>query len=227
MKDRMSRKIFILLLRLVLGAFVLNAVAVGVFIGRSHFAVLPPAPDTMTSGAAVVFFSHPADDARLHTAVSLHQSNRVQTLVFVGGCRPRQDYFGSAVLRDRAADAGIPQDQLRIGRGSFDTIGNIDALARIAAREDYTSLTLVSSTPHLLRIRSALKNRLPSDLNIFYAPTPDEGVRSLIWQHQHEVIQALTTALLPDDLYRLALRRRRLGPGPFDETGLCTALMGA
>lgn len=222
----MPRKIFTVLLRLVLAGFILNALAVAVFIGRSHFAVLPSAPDTMTSSAAVVFFSHPADDARLDTAVSLHQSNRVQTIIFVGGCRPQQDYFGSAALRDRAVSAGIPQNQLQIGSGSFDTIGNIDALARIAAREDYRALTLVSSTPHLLRIRRALKNKLPSDLNIFYAPTPDEGVRSLIWQHQHEVIQALTTALLPDDLYRSALRRRRLGPGPFDETGLCTALMG-
>lgn len=205
----------------------INLIAVSVFIGRSHLSTLPTLSAPMTSDAAVIFFSAPADTRRLETALSLYRSGRTTDLVFIGGCRPRRSYFGSAVLRDRALRAGIPPRKLHIGSGSFDTVGNIEALKPIVTRQAYTSLTLVSSKPHLLRIQRALKNRLPSDLNISYAPTPYEGMWSSVWQHQHEVIQALATTLLPDDLYRTALRHRRLGPGPYDQTGLCTAFSGA
>lgn len=223
----MFRTILKAVLRVALVIIGINVIAVGVFMTRSHLSTLPTVSAPMTSDAAVIFFSDPSDTRRLETALSLYRSGLTTDLVFVGGCRPRRAYFGSAALRDRAVRAGVPREALHIGNGSFDTVGNINAIMPIVTQQAYTSLTLVSSKPHLMRIRRALKNRLPSDLNISYAPTPYEGMWSSVWQHQHEVIQALATTLLPDDLYRAALRHRRLGSGAYDQTGLCTAFSGA
>ena len=101
----------------------------------------------------------------------------------------------------------------RIPRGRFGTLSEIRALAEwLRSRSDIGSVLVVSSAPHLRRVRLCCQTLLPSRLRLHFLATPDDGclARGTWWHNRHSralVLKELGKLLI----YRLlvtAARRR-------------------
>ena len=72
-------------------------------------------------------------------------------------------------------EAGSSQVEL-VRRGRFGTLSEIRALARwLEPRPRIQSLVVVSSAPHLRRVRACCHSLLPPRLRLHFLPTPNDG----------------------------------------------------
>ena len=94
-----------------------------------------------------------------------------------------------------------------IPRGRFGTLSEICALARwLQSRPPIASLTLVSSAPHLRRVRACCRALLPAGLRLRFLPVPDDGglTRDSWWRNRYS--RMLVLKEIPKlFLYRLLL----------------------
>lgn len=74
-----------------------------------------------------------------------------------------------------------------IHRGRLGTFSEIRGLARwLEQREDIRSVIVVSSAPHLRRVRACCRTLLPARLHLRFVPTPNDDrlTRSTWWHHR-------------------------------------------
>lgn len=102
-----------------------------------------------------------------------------------------------------------------IPRGRFGTLSEIRALGRwLESRPHIASLVVVSSGPHLRRVRACCRALLPTRLQLHFVPTPDDGwlTRSNWWRNRYSralVVKEIGKLLV----YRLVLIGAARGQG--------------
>ncbi|MGE5206395.1 MAG: hypothetical protein ACM3PW_12335, partial [Chlamydiota bacterium] len=92
----------------------------------------------------------------------------------------------------------------RIPRGRFGTLSEIRALAGwLESRSDIVSVLVVSSAPHLRRIRLCCQALLPSRVRLHFLATPNDGCLARgTWWHSHQ-----SRALVLKELGKLLIYR--------------------
>jgi hypothetical protein len=81
-----------------------------------------------------------------------------------------------------------------VHRGQFGTLSEIRALARwLEPRPHIQSLVVVSSAPHLRRVRACCRGLLPPRLQLHFLPTPNDGWlnRSSWWRNRHSRVMVV------------------------------------
>jgi len=81
-----------------------------------------------------------------------------------------------------------------VSRGRFGTLSEIQALARwLQARPQIRILLVVSSAPHLRRVRACCRALLPTGLKIHFVATSNDGalMRSNWWRNRHSMAVVL------------------------------------
>ena len=81
-----------------------------------------------------------------------------------------------------------------VSRGRFGTLSEIQALARwLQARPQIGILLMVSSAPHLRRVRTCCRAMLPTGLKIHFVATSNDGalMRSNWWRNRHSMAMVL------------------------------------
>lgn len=102
----------------------------------------------------------------------------VNLLALAGGTPPASRHYFVSL------EAGAARVE-RITRGRFGTLSEIRALAAwLGVRPDIRSLLVVSSAPHLRRVRACCRALLPARLHLIFLATPRDGslVRETWWQ---------------------------------------------
>lgn len=123
-----------------------------------------PRPERGATDVIAVLFND-LDDAgnlnaetrrRINHAHALYQRGAAQRVVCIGGTLSRNHLVGAVLMREALIEAGVPYQQALTAPPSFDSTTNLEALATMAAHEQWRSATLVSSAHHLLRVRHEL-----------------------------------------------------------------------
>ena len=86
-----------------------------------------------------------------------------------------------------SSEAGRSDVEL-IPRGRFGTLSEIRALARwLRSRPQVASLVVVSSGPHLRRVRACCRALLPARLQLRFLPVPNDGglTRNSWWRNRY------------------------------------------
>ena len=95
----------------------------------------------------------PVLHARLDKAVALYDENMAPVIVTLGGGSDKDSgKTEGGVGRDYLLANGVPYDRMIAETKSFDTEQQVDSLARIAAREHFHHVIVVSDGTHLFRI---------------------------------------------------------------------------
>ncbi len=106
-------------------------------------------------------------------------------------------------------EAGRTQVEV-IHRGRFGTLGEIRALAKwLESRPDLRSLLVVSSAPHLRRVRACCRALLPAHLQPHFVATPNDGQlnRGSWWRHRY------SHTLVVKEVGKLFVYRLLIGAG--------------
>jgi len=197
----------------VVSAFVIAAVIVATALWR----VAQPDPLSAWqhpgSGLVVVFFdadeetTMPRAEAGLRIAGLLE----IETVFLVGGARPERDYYGSARLAERLADRAESIGLILIAdRSSFDTVSNLESVARFKrGQSPDATLVLVSDDYHLMRISWLVRRGPLAHQDILFAPIDKrrsvlDHLERAVWE-----VGAWTSMILPNDLRQWLLERTR------------------
>lgn len=161
--------------------------------------------------------SGPATDARTDMAIAKFKAGRAEALGFVGGCRPAQGRYGSRDMAARAIAAGIPQDVIFIGKGSYDSHTNMERVRHIMDDQNIQSAAFISDPLHLPRLEALAA---PKTVQLWPAPY-GTGWLAPISRAQYEVIVDLLRAGLGPARYRAYVKNRRLDLAAIPDKALC------
>lgn len=142
---------------------------------------------------------------RANHGIILAGRNSVEKLVLVGGNREASQRKGAQLMADYLLEQGVPRQKILIEHTSRDTVSNLEQLGKLLAEEDMSTITLVSSPYHLMRIKNM---QIQSRVDFIYSSyNPADCFpplsRSEIWYSAHYNIAAyVAQTLLPGSLYR-------------------------
>ena len=152
-------------------------------------------------------------ERRINHAIEKWRAGDPSRSVFcIGGARPRRGYFGSRVLAERFAAAGLPLDRLLSGSGSNDTTSNLSELEELANAAGVRSILVVTDRLQAMRIEWFLPK--PHGLALEFSPydyrtaRPSVGIAEL-WARVHYEWAALASLMLPNLLRRTLIDRIR------------------
>lgn len=115
----------------------------------------------------------PVLHARLDKAVSLYDEDMAPVIVTLGGGSDKDSGKTEAgVGRDYLLANGVPFDKIIAETKSFDTEQQVNSLARIAAREHFHRIIVVSDGTHLFRIELLCKR---AGLDVYTSPRAPLG----------------------------------------------------
>lgn len=141
--------------------FVLMMIAAGWFTWVYRQIVATATIDNAQPADAIAVFGaaeyagrpSPVLHARLDKAVALYDENMAPVIVTLGGGSDKDSgKTEGGVGRDYLLANGVPYDRMIAETKSFDTEQQVDSLARIAAREHFHHVIVVSDGTHLFRI---------------------------------------------------------------------------
>ena len=147
---------------------------------------------------------------RVAHARKLAEESSIAKVLCVGGYRPERKESGARIMCDKLASA-IGRHKVLVDENSYDTETNLESAYRLAEREGWTRLALISSPSHVLRISSqqAFKGETVN------APYP-AGVSFLfthpvtVWgSAHHEWAAYVAKWILGNELYRRTVRNIR------------------
>ena len=147
----------------------------------------------------------PEDKRRVaHAAKLWHAGNPTRLVFCIGGFRPETGFSGARLLCERLAAAGVPQERLRVGSGSRDTISNLDEAASLARREGLHRVAIVGDRLQAFRASRFLR-RNTADPSLVWRPylyesaAPPVSLGFLWWRVHHEWL-AIASLALPDPI---------------------------
>jgi uncharacterized SAM-binding protein YcdF (DUF218 family) len=115
----------------------------------------------------------PVLHARLDKAVSLYDEDMAPVIVTLGGGSDKDSgKTEGGVGRDYLLANGVPFDKIIAETKSFDTEQQVNSLARIAAREHFRHVIVVSDGTHLFRIALLCKR---AGLDVYTSPRAPLG----------------------------------------------------
>ncbi len=92
--------------------------------------------------------------ARLKHAKALYEDGLASRIVTAGGGRPGDDYTEAEAGRRYLVDAGVPANAVvAVGEGT-DTLGSVQAVARVADQRGWHTAMIVTDPWHSLRART-------------------------------------------------------------------------
>jgi uncharacterized SAM-binding protein YcdF (DUF218 family) len=91
-------------------------------------------------------------EARLRHAVSLYDEGLASYLIVTGGKLPGDRTTEAATAREWAIEHGVPEDAILGEDKGRNTLGSIEAVARIMRDNGLTSAVFVSDQTHMLRV---------------------------------------------------------------------------
>jgi len=142
---------------------------------------------------------------RIHHGLSLLETGRVKQVVAVGGNRERSERKGARLMVDYMLEQGTPPEKILVEASSKDSMSNLEQLGKVLAGQDISTLGLVSSPYHLLRIRT-MDIPLPAEIVLFSYDPADcfpQLTRKEAWFSAHyNAVAYLAQLLLPEKLYR-------------------------
>jgi uncharacterized SAM-binding protein YcdF (DUF218 family) len=157
----------------------------------------------------------PESARRLRHVLSLWQRSGSNRLIFCGGgVRPAKGFSGAALLCGWLAEAGVPKEDLAIGRGSNDSVSNLAELATLARSLGTTHVVIVASPMQTLRMRAFLGSTSATTVSFGWAPysyadaLPSISILDL-WLAAHREWLAILSLLLPSNIRREILSRLR------------------
>ncbi len=107
----------------------------------------------------------PVLEARLDHAKSLYRQGVAPRIVTVGGKQPGDRYTEAGAGVKYLVESGIPAaDISAVGKGN-DTMASLQAVAKMADREGWRSVTLVSDPAHMARV-DAIAQQLGFDTHL-------------------------------------------------------------
>jgi uncharacterized SAM-binding protein YcdF (DUF218 family) len=144
-------------------AIAVVAALVGVWLAASAFLFVWPPVDTPRSADAVVVLS--GKRKRLAEGLKLVRSGVARTLVISDGRAPGWR------RANRLCAGNAPFRVVCFRPSPYSTQGEAEAVARIARRNDWRSLVVVSSTYHLMRARLLFERCTDAQVGVAKAPT--------------------------------------------------------
>jgi len=151
-----SRRIVVRLLALTLALVLLVPVA-----AAGYVVAVGSRSDLTTTDAIVVLGAaqfdgepSPVLEARLARALALAEAGVAPRLVTVGGKRPGDRFTEAGAGRDWLLAHGADPDRVTAVETGSDTAESLAAVARLAARRGWTSVTLVTDPAHEARSRA-------------------------------------------------------------------------
>jgi len=145
---------------------------------------------------------------RCQHARNLLLKNRVSTIVCSGGLRHDRESVGAVLMGRWLSDRGVSTHNIIIEANSCDTVANIRNSQKLIGRHGYRSAFVVSSAPHLWRLRYLLsKETVSRDVTLYMAPYPRRPARPKpIWlsdvlQANYEWVAYGLYFLLPKTIY--------------------------
>ncbi|MGA7156699.1 MAG: YdcF family protein [Acidobacteriaceae bacterium] len=115
----------------------------------------------------------PVLHARLDKAVALYDEGMAPVIVTLGGGADKDSgKTEGGVGRDYLLANGVPYDKIIAETKSFDTEQQVNSLARIAAREHFHHIIVVSDGTHLFRIALLCKR---AGLDVYTSPRAPLG----------------------------------------------------
>ena len=160
-----------------------------------------------TYDATVVFFGgfdesdlpNSETNSRLRQAIEFCSNGMSHHLMIVGGNRKRLSKSGSEVLAQVAIKSGYPEENIRVGATSYDTVSNVREIKQLAAAKGWRKLLLISSPLHVMRIswlfgqdKSLNINFASEDITTYYCRS------GLFVSCLHEWIGYISVFILPD-----------------------------
>lgn len=109
---------------------------------------------------------------RLEHALDLYEQGVAPVVVTTGGNRPGDRFTEAGAGREWLAARGVPQDALVAVEAGDDTLGSLEATARVLDERGWRSAVVVTDGPHVLRSRTML-----ADLGIDSVASPAPGER--------------------------------------------------
>ncbi len=135
------------------------------------------ADDTTRTDAIVVLGAaqyngtpSPVLRARLQHSLKLYKAGIAPRIVTVGGKQPRDAYTEAGSGRQWLIENGVPGSDVVAIKAGTDTLGSIQDVAELAAREGWSSITLDTDPAHVARSQ-AMANRVGFDTHV--SPTQD------------------------------------------------------
>lgn len=170
------------------------------------------APRTVDMVAVLFNDFHPSGNRlnnetkrRIHYGLSLVKRDKVKYLLVSGGSRPDKEYSGAELMVEYIQRiGGIEDERIIVENKSRDSVTNLENISRKRDELSLTSVGLVSSPLHLLRIQSTSKDIRD---NFYYFPydavscTPSLS-RKEIWYSVHYNLAAyIVSLILPASWY--------------------------
>jgi uncharacterized SAM-binding protein YcdF (DUF218 family) len=156
---------------------------------------------------------------RIRHGRDLYESGLIDKILCVGGTRSKIQVFGSIMMKDRLIGQGVPSEKIIAETESYDSVSNWQMTEKLIEKNHWKIVAIISSPLHVYRLRKIISEKTMPELKIFYSPysyqayedTPLKLSLIEMWrQVQHEWVAYLTTAILPDSVYRSMLRVIRL-----------------
>ncbi|HOP31211.1 MAG TPA: YdcF family protein [Spirochaetota bacterium] len=171
--------------------------------------------------ALVVFFGDFDDNGniseesvrRLTFAVDLYKKGAGENIIFVGGWRPLQNLYGSAMMAKRAEEMGVKPSDIFYDLRSRDTINNWLEAEKIIKKQNFKKVVLVSSAFHLMRIEKMID--IGDDISASYAAykedcaDPSKSLLDSFSEYNYNVASMLTYLVFPAGLYRATIGKLR------------------
>jgi uncharacterized SAM-binding protein YcdF (DUF218 family) len=141
----------------------------------------------------------PVLHARLDKAVSLYDEDMAPVIVTLGGGSDKDSGKTEAgVGRDYLLANGVPFDKIIAETKSFDTEQQVNSLARIAAREHFHRIIVVSDGTHLFRIELLCKR---AGLDVYTSPRAPLGHIDDLDAAERVMLEMLSYTALRMDLH--------------------------
>jgi uncharacterized SAM-binding protein YcdF (DUF218 family) len=135
-------------------------------VGLPAWFLFPPKEAVFSSDAVMVLAGAP--DGRLQTGAKLVEDGISQNFV-VSNPLGTADKTGSAYCRGKDQPEGATQVWCLLP-DPVTTVGEVMTVRELAAKEGWSSLTVVTKTPHIRRVRTMFEKC--TDLNVVVVPNP-------------------------------------------------------
>lgn len=117
----------------------------------------------------------PVFAARIDYAVELYLTQRVEQILFTGGCGEGESIPDAEAAKNYAVSLGVPADAIVIETTSRTTRENLVEVRRLLSDKPDATYFLVSDPLHLFRATRMMKD---VGLSGYAAPTPYTRIRS-------------------------------------------------
>lgn len=117
----------------------------------------------------------PVFQERINHAITLYQTQQIQTLILTGGIGAGDRLAESEVARDYAVHQGVPITQIAIETRSRMTQENLREAQQIMQQQGWQTALIVSDPLHMKR---AMTMATDLDLQAYPSPTPTSRYRS-------------------------------------------------